>query len=399
MHVGRSRLITAVTRFELVIALLATVLLAGGCYAISTVGMQMLRSSNLESATGPGVLPAHVYKAPETVPTTADYGPVGPVAMVFAGTDVSTGLTGGLENPWIAISGHTGDYRALSAPHLPEPQADAVAVSADGETLAWGYADGIVVYDPVNDEARELGADLGAEPIVGSFSPDGRQVTVYDGELHVLAVDSGELVATLSGVSEEAADQAIWVPDGAAITYVESGQLVTHEWESDDRSETPTAISSDATLAWQPSGEQLAAMEETRGVKRVDVFDVAGDGRLSRAYTVEPDGYALQELIGYIRDTEVAVTALRRETGPIELLYEMSTVNDSAPTTLVHLPGPGINWAGTETMEVPAEPMTWGSKDYDEPHWPWSHLSKLVASIVASIFLLGLYFTRPRRKR
>ena len=399
MHVGRSRLIRAVSRSQLLVALLLTVVLAAVCYVISTVGMQLLRSSDVDSATGPGVLPAFVYKAPATVPTTADYGPVGPIAMVFAGTDVSTGLTGELVNPWIAISGHTGDYRALSAPHLPEPVAEAVAVSADGETLAWGYDDGIVVYDAVNDEARELGADLGAEPTVGAFSPDGSQLTVYDGELHVLAVDSGEVAATLSGVSEEAADQAVWVPDGASLTYVQDGQLVTHAWESDERGETQAPISPAATLAWQPSGEQLAAMEETRGVRRVDVYEVGADGRLSLAYTVEPEGYALQELIGFIRDTDIAVTARRLETGAIELLYEMSTVNDSAPTDLVHLPGEGINWAGTETMEVPAEPMAWGSRDYPEPRWPWSHLSKLVASVVVSIFLLGVYFTRPLRKR
>jgi hypothetical protein len=392
-------LVTAVSRSRLVVVLLATALLATGCYLISTLGMQALRSSDVGSMTGPGVLPALVYKAPETVPTTADYGPVGPIAMVYAGTDVSTGLTGELENPWIAISSHTGDYRALSAPHLPEARADAIAVSTDGETLAWGYAGGIVVYDAVRDEARELGTDLRAEPTVGAFSPDGSQLSVYDGQLHVLAVDSGELVATLSGVSEQSADQAVWAPDGASLTYVRDGQLVSHAWKSGERAEVPAPVSTDATLAWQPSGKQIAALTETRGVKRVNVFDVNAQGRLSLAHTVQPQGYAQQQLIGYISDTQVAVTALRLETGPIELLYEMSTVDDSAPTELVQLPGAGLNWAGTETMEVPTEPMIWGSQDYDEPHWPWSHLSKLVASIVVSIFLLGVYFTRPLRQQ
>jgi hypothetical protein len=399
MHVGRSRVITAPTRWDAVIALLALVLLVTGFYLVSTLGMQALRSSDTDTTTGPGVLPTLVYKAPDTVPTTADYGPVGPIAMVFAGTDVRTGLTGEQENPWIAISSHTGDYRALSAPHLPEATADGIAVSADGETLAWGYADGLVVYDAVQDEAREVGADLGAEPVVGSFSPDGSQLTVYDGQMHALGVDDGEVVATLSGLSEEAADQAVWTPDGASLTYVEGDQLVTHAWTSDERSEAPSTISADATLAWQPSGDQIAAMQETRGVNRVEVFDIAPDGRLTPAFTVHPRGYAQQELIGYIRDTDVAVTALRLETGSIEVLYEMSTVDDSAPSELVQLPGPGINWAGTETMEVPAGPMAWGSTDYDEPRWPWSDVSKLIASAVVSIFLVGVYITRPRRRR
>ncbi|MGH3478722.1 MAG: hypothetical protein ACRDQD_18030, partial [Nocardioidaceae bacterium] len=191
-----------VSRSKLVIAAVLAVLLGLATYLGSTVGVRALRSSEVSSTTEPGSVPEFVYNAPDTVPTTAAYGPVGPVSVVFAGTDVRTGLSGEQDNPWIAISSQTGEYRALSAPHLPEPAADAVSVSQDGRVLAWGYDHGVVIYDPVEDEARELDGSVGASPLVGSFSPDGSHLAVFDGALRVIEVASGEEVATLGEAGE-----------------------------------------------------------------------------------------------------------------------------------------------------------------------------------------------------
>ena len=78
-----------------------------------------------------GYLPTVVENVPPTVPTADVYGPPGSVSMVYAGTEVAAGLSGRVDNPWIAISSVTGDYRALDLPDLPDPSAGAISVSPD----------------------------------------------------------------------------------------------------------------------------------------------------------------------------------------------------------------------------------------------------------------------------
>jgi hypothetical protein len=383
------------SRLKLVVAVLVAALLGTALYLVLTEGVAALRWSEPDE-TGPGEVPDFVYAPRDTVPTTDDYGPVGPVALVLAVPSVREGLTGRMENPWVAVSSQDGRYRALSAPHRPEPVDDAVAVSADGRSLAWGFEDGVVLLDPVSDEARELVEGIPGDPAVGEFSPDGSLFTVYAGELQVVEAGSGEVVATLDGIDERAARQAVWTTDGAALTYVEDGRLVTHDWRSDSLTAVPApTIAADATLAWSPSGEQLAAMREVRGVRFVEVFDAAGDGRLSLSHTVRPAGHAQRELLGWVNDRRVAVTALRIETGTLELAYSMSTVDTSPPSQLMQLPGEGLH---RDTLEVAAGPLAQGSARFEEPDWPASDVSKLVASVVLSVFLLGLYLTRRPRQ-
>jgi hypothetical protein len=63
----------------------------------------------------------------------------------------------------------------------------------------------------------------------------------------------------------------------------------------------------------------------------------------------------------------------------------------------MQLPGSGIDRG---TLVVAAEPLAQGNASFDEPRWPARDLSKLVASIVVTVFVLGLYLTRrPRRAR
>jgi len=387
-----------VSRSRIIVAVLVATLLGVTSYLASTVGMRALRSSETAAApTTAGNVPEFVYSPPETVPTTADYGPVGPVSVVFAGSKVRTGLTGDMKNPWIAVSAHTGEYRALSAPHRPQPRRDAVAVSPDGTTLAWGFDEGLVLYDPVADEAREL-TGTGANPMVGPFSPDGRHLLLLaDGSVDVLDVEAGEVVATLSGVDEAAARQAVWTPDGTALSYVSGGRLVIHEWETDSRSSTRAPIAPDATLSWRPSGGQLAATREVRGVRSVLVLNVTEDEPPRLARTVSPDHYAQQELLGYTSDNRVTVTALTIETGTLPLVYTMSTVDTAQPMQVMQLPGGGVD---LDTLEVAAEPLAAGSAAFEEPSWPASDLAKLTGSILVTVFVVGLYLTRrPGRQR
>lgn len=377
------------------VAVLVAVLGWWAMFWVSTSGMQALEGTGpVSTPTAVGSLPEFVYTPPDTVRTTADYGPVGPVSVVFAAEKVLDGLFGEMENPWVAVSSTSGDYRALSAPHLPDPVPGAVSVSPGGDALAWGFEGGVVLYDPLTDEAREVRDGVGGNPTVGRFSPDGTLLLVHDSRTRVVEVGTGEVVGTAVGVDEREARQAVWTPDGEALTFVEDGDLVRHSWATDAQRRVPTAIRPGATLAWSPSGEQLAALRTERGVRTVEVYDVGRGGGLERVAVVEKDGYAQQELYGFVTDTSVAVSALTLETANLPLAFEMSTVGDPRPADLMHLPsGEGA----AETLEVATGPMRQGSAPYPEPNWPASDLAKLTGSAVAALFFLGLYLTRRIR--
>jgi len=400
-----------VSRTQLVVAVVLTALLGAVVYVGSTVGVERWLGSTGEATSGAGAVPEMLYNAPDSVPTTAAYGPVGAVSVVFAGTDVLTGLSGTLANPWIAVSSHTGEYRALDVPHPPRrdagpesvpesvPESAPVSVSVDGRTLAWASDDGVVVYDAVHDRSRVLTDGIGTDPVVGALAPDASRLLVHDGALRVVDVATGDIAGTADGVPVRAAQQAVWTPDGDTISYVAGGRFVSLDPENLRRTGVATTIPAGATLAWQPSGAQLAAMREVRGVRVVDVFEVAAAGTLELARTVRPPKFSMQQLLGFTSDSRISVVALNLESGAIARVYRVSTVDTSPPQPVMQLPGPGTNWVGVETMAVPQQPLANGSVAYGEPRWPWSHGAKLVASAVLALFLLGLYLTRRMPKR
>lgn len=382
-------------RTRLTAALVMAALLAVALYLASTAGLQALESTRPgEAPRTTGNVPDFIYDAPETVRTTEAYGPVGPVAVVYAGGEVRDGLLGWMENPWIAVSATNGDYRALSAPHRPEARAGAVRVSPDGLALAWSFAGGIVLYDPLKDTAREVTDGLGGDPFVGEFSPDGSLLLVHDSALRIVEVGSGRVVGTAVGVDRDTARRATWTSDGESLTYVADGGLVTHRWADDERTRVPTSIGTDAMIVWSPSGDRLAAMEEVRGVRHVEVYDVGRDGTLRHLATIEPDGHAQQDLLGFVTEESVAVTALTLQTATLPLVFEMSTAEDTPPAELVQLQG---SEQTVGTLQVARGPLAQGIASFPEPRWPASSLAKLVGSIVVAVFMLGLYVTRRPR--
>jgi hypothetical protein len=183
------------------------------------------------------------------------------------------------------------------------------------------------------------------------------------------------------------------------VTYVEGGELVQRDWRSGGRSTRPAPIAAGAPLAWLPDGTRLAALREERGVKMVDIFAVDGAGPLTPSRTLAPEGYAIQDLVGPSGDNSVAVTALRLETGPLTIVYSLSTVDDRQPMELTQLPGPGVNWVDAETAQFASDALAGASTPFDEPRWPWSKLGKLVASMIAAVFIVGVYVTRPTTRR
>jgi hypothetical protein len=210
----------------------------------------------------------------------------------------------------------------------------------------------------------------------------------------VVDVETGRVAGTATGVSRSTARRTTWTRDGEALTYVEDGALVTHRWADDTRTRVPTTVGPEATIVWSPSGDRLAAMEEERGVRDVEVYDVGRAGELRRTSTIEPDGYAQQDLLGFVTEDSVAVSALTLQTAALPLVFEMSITGDAPPAELMQLQG---SEQTVGTMEVATDPLTQGSAPFGEPRWPVSSMAKLVGSIVAAVFLLGLYVTRRPR--
>ena len=104
---------------SVVLALVVTVLAVVVLYLAATWGFATWSQSQSPRESGIGATPTTVENAPPSVGTTGQYGPLGAVSMVYAGTAVEDGLLGDVEQPWLAIAAQTGDYRALSAPDLP----------------------------------------------------------------------------------------------------------------------------------------------------------------------------------------------------------------------------------------------------------------------------------------
>lgn len=376
-------------------AVAAAVVLAVVTYMASTTLLDAgLRSQEVETSGG-AALPDVLYNAPESVATTGQRGPVGPVAAVFAGTRVLDGLVGDLDDPWIAVSSRTGDYRAISGPDLPAPTRGGVAVSPDGGLVAWAGADGVVVHDALTGENHVV--PLPAATAVGAFAPDGRRLLVQASDLRVVDVVAGREVSSLGPVPDRAVAQAVWRPDGTTVSLVDQG-LVEIDVESGRRTPSDVAVGPDAQLAWSPSGERLVTLQEIAGVRRLQLWDRQTDGEVTAAGDVPAKGVAVAELLGFTGEEEVAVTGRSLETGAITRLFEVPVDGSNDPIEIGQLPGPGENWVGEETLEVSTEALRGGTHGFAEPRWPWSHRAKLVASLVLALFALGMYLTRrPRR--
>lgn len=378
----------------------ASLVLALVAYVGSTAVLDAWVRSHEVGTSGPARLPRVVYNAPETVGTTGRRGPVGPVAAVFAGTRVLDGLSGDLDQPWIAVSSRTGDYRAISAPHLPPATPAAtpsrLVVSPDGGLLAWAAEDALVLHDTLTGENRVV--DLPGITAVGAFAPDGRRLLVHAGGLKVVAVATGEQGASLGAVPARALPGAVWRPDGTAVSLVDD-QLVEVDVASGRRTPSEVGLAGDAQLAWSPSGAHLVSLQEISGAGRLGVWQRAADGTVSPVRSAPAEGVSLRHLLGFTGDDAVAVAGLALESGPITRVFEVPVDGSGRPAQLATLPGAGDNWVGPETLAVATDALLGGTAAFEEPLWPWSHLAKLVSSLVLAVFALGMYVTRRPRQR
>lgn len=376
----------------IVVAIMGTVLL----YLGSTYGVAAWHASRTSVESGVGTLPSLIKNSPDTVPTTSEYGPVGSVSVVFAGTDVRQGLLGRVDDPWIAMSAQSGEYRALIAPDLPAPAPGAVVSSPDGTRLAWVGGSGVIVYDTVTAESEELPVPQASA--VGAFSPDGSQLLAYAVEgMVVVDAATGESLATVDAPADAPA-RAAWRPDGSAVDVVLGSELTTVEVASGDVSTQPTELAETAALAWSPTGDRLVSLQENSGAQRLFLSEVGGDGSVGAPTRVDTAGLAIDRLLAFSGDRTVAVIALQLQSGSLEQIVDVPLDGRSA-TGLTGLPARGENWVGTPTLAVASENLFTGSTEFDDPAWPWSYTARLVGCIVFALFLLGLYVTRRPRQR
>ena len=383
-------------RSGLVRAVVAALVLALVTYVASTALLDAWHRSQEVETSGPPRLPDLLYNAPESVATTERRGPVGPVAAVFAGTRVLDGLVGDLDDPWIAVSSRTGDYRAISGPDLPAATPGGVAVSSDGELVAWAGDDELVVHETVTGGNRVLQAP--GITAVGAFAPDDARLLVQAGELRVVDVLADAQVSALGEVPDRAVAQAVWHPDGTTISLVD-GRLVEIDVASGRRTSSPVGVSADAQLAWSPAGDRLVSLQEISGAQRLQIWERGPEGRVSTGGPAPAEGIALKHLLGFTDDGSVAVAALALESGTITRVFEVPVDDAGSVAEIGQLPGPGDNWVGAETLEVAADALRGGTASFDEPRWPWSHLAKLSSSLILALFALGMYLTRPPRYR
>lgn len=385
-----------VVRSGLQRAVAASLVLALVVYLASTTLLDAWYRTQEVDTSGRARLPRVLYNAPESVATTDQRGPVGPVAAVFAGTHVLDGLVGDVDHPWIVVSSRTGAYRALSAPGLPPATPAGVAVSPEGDLLAWAADDELVLHDPLTGENRVL--DAPGITAVGAFAPDGERVLVHAGELQVVDVEADEQVASLGEVPARAVAQAVWRPDGTAVSLVD-GRLVEIDVASGRRTPSEVAVSADAQLAWSPSGTRLVSLQEMSGARRLQVWQRAGDGTVALVGSAPAEGISMRHLLGFSGDDTVAVVGLTLETGAIARVFDVPVEGFGSVVEIGQLPATGVNWVGTETLEVASAALLGGSKSFEEPRRPWSHLAKLVSSLVLALFALGMYLTRRPRQR
>lgn len=380
----------------LVIAVVSAVLI----FTALTVGLDLLARNDAESGAsdpGPRRVPDEVFRAPARIRTTDTSGPAGPVAVAFLGTEVRSGFFGNDPWPWIAISATTGDYRVLSAPHLPSARDGRVAVCPTGDRMAWAWEGGVAIYDTRADETTEVTSGVEGVGRHLRWSADCTQLVFVGSGVRRIDAESGEVDDVPIEPAERQAGTLEWTPDGSAMNYVDGSELVTVRIGSGETSRIDLGMPGVVDIAWHADGARLAAFQATQHGNRLQIFDLSAS-RLRRE-TVTTRHLSMQRMIGWCDDRGVAVTGLRFGTGAMESIEQVD-VDDGTYTQLTRLPWAGENWVSADTMSVAADTLTQPPADVDQPSWPWDIRSRLVITLLVTMVPLAYYFTLlPRRIR
>lgn len=376
-----------------VVAVVGTVVL----YLAVTTGLASWQRQQQDSATpsGRGYLPAAIENAPSSIRTTEEYGPPGPVAVVYAGTEVDDGLRGTVDEPWITVSATTGDYRALTEPGLPPAGPGVVQVSPDGGLIVWTGEEGLVVYDTVTGDLARPGVD--SVDALGPIAGDARHLLVHSGgAARVVDLEGGSVVAEADA---DAADVrgAAWRPDGTTVDLVTAAGQVSLGTDGGTGTR-PTSVPAAAQLAWSPEGDRLVELHDTGGTFRMSVAELDRDGTLGPTRPLAVPSVSLQRLFGFSGTQTVTLDAFPSESGSVERVLDVP-LGQGSPSDVTLLPPPGENWVDVSTLSVATGLLPYGSFAWESQVWPWSHTARLAACAITMFFLFGLYVTRRPRKR
>lgn len=227
---------------------------------------------------GPSRLPDRFHTPSRWLPTTAEAGPVGPLALVITAQEEHDLV--GSEPGYVGVSAVTGEYRFLSLPDLPRTVdgawGDELALSPDGSKVGYWY-----------------GGYHDAE--FSTLHPEG--IAVYD-------TITGDIVRhSIEAPWRIQAEQPVWVGDKLWISWFEqkkgepgsgfNGRTVIWDFESDEFRDLPGAD------VWMP--DPIAAAHGSwvqgteTGTRVIDrngrvVRNIAIAGRYEGAVVLSPDG-------------------------------------------------------------------------------------------------------------
>jgi hypothetical protein len=337
-------------------------------------------------------LPERVFDPSRYLPATDKWGPPGPVSLVFQGRSAQEGFFGEVSDPWYTVSARDGAYRRLAAPHLDEATGR-LSLGPDGTQVAWVWPGGVATYDTLTGESTNhtVPGVKASTPLV--WSPGSDLLAVGTDPVRVVDMAGGE-VRDLSLPVGPGTDAPAWTPDGRSVTVVDGDSIRSVSLDEGVRT-VRVPVGELRMPEWNASGE-LAGVhpERTRNVLRiVDPKDSAGVDVADES----PADVVMSGFWGWVDEDEVVLTGLRPQTGAIEQAIWVSLTSGSSDT-FTQLPTGGENWVGLRTVSVARDLLREPTQPFESPTLPWAPSAKLVLCLLVAVFPT-VYYLIARRPR
>jgi hypothetical protein len=341
-------------------------------------------------------LPDQVYDPSPYAPATDEWGPPGPLSLVFRGRIASEGFTGEVADPWYAVSARDGGYGRLAAPHLDEATGR-LSLSPDGTEVAWMWPGGVATYDTMTGQSttRPVPGVSASTPLV--WAPDSEMLAVGTDPVRLLRPGGALVELPLRSAD---ADAPAWTPDGRAVTLTRGDAILSFTLDESTR----TVRASVGVLRmpeWNAGGELAGVHPERTGnvLRVVDPGGRAGRRAGARADVVDesPEDVVMSGFWGWVDDDEVVLTGLRPQTGSIEQAIWVSLTSGSSDT-FTQLPTAGDNWVGLSTVSVARDLLKQPTQPFESPIQPWAPTAKLLLCLLVAVFPT-VYYLIARRPR
>jgi hypothetical protein len=344
-------------------------------------------------------LPAQVYDPPPYARATDEWGPPGPVSLVFRGRSALEGFSGEAASPWYAVSARTGDYHRVVAPYLDD-SVEQLWLGPAGTKVAWSRHGAVALYDMMTGETRRHavpGVDA-STPLV--WSPGSARLAVGTGPVRLVTVASGT-VRTLPLAGGQESSAPAWTVDGEWVGVASADALIAVEVATGAVRRTPAPLGAVQRPQWNAAGDLAGTREipdPQHTVLRVAHAAVPASTRGGAQVAEEnPEGLVIDRFLGWADRDHAVLTGLRPETGRIEQAMVLS-LRDDTLQDYMQFPTLGDNWVGTSTVSVATDLLRAPSRDFEQPTLPWSPGAKLLLCLLLAVFPV-VYFLIARRPR